>query len=80
MTLVSLVEGKGQKIWLRVVFKAKMLDLQYMLLLSRFYVFFWKSKNATFLRFLLSFTRFLELWPLYNDKSFHLQSANLHLL
>jgi len=46
-----------------VVFGPKILGLQYISLLLRFfYVFLKIQKNVTFYVFLLCFTRFLELW------------------
>ena len=46
-----------------VIFRRKTLGLQYMLLLLRFYVFFrFLIQKSDFLRCLLCFTRFLELW------------------
>jgi len=48
--------------WVWYLGKLKTLGLQYMLLLLRLYIFFWKSKKRDFLHFLLCFTRFLELW------------------
>jgi len=55
----SWVKDSKNLIWLSVVFRPKMLGLQYVLLLLRFlkffFTFFWKSKKRDF----LSFTFFL---------------------